>query len=239
MSMLRTRTVLIAAVMAAGAPSVPVMAAAAAPAPAASQLPAPPPASPPDQVLVTPQAPPSPLAPPPRAPAAQAQPAVPRGAKPPTPPTPPAPPAPQEPSAPLRPAPPRQLVNIQVELTITDQMGDGTPEKKVVSLIASDGHAGRIRASVAPGFNGPGATINVDARPLLEENGAIRLELTLVYQPLRADQQGDGPSPARPTELQQSLNVLLRDGQPLLVSQGVDPITDRRITVEAKATLMK
>jgi hypothetical protein len=144
----------------------------------------------------------------------------------------------------VAPLPPQrgQLVNIHVELTISDQLSKGTPETKTVSLIAADGTMGRIRSSAAARPSDRTGTVptslNVDARPLLRTNNLIQLELTLLYQPLRTVQEGE-PSQTAPTELNQSLSVLLTDGKPMVVSQAADPITDRRITVQAKATIMK
>jgi hypothetical protein len=162
------------------------------------------------------------------------------------PPKPPAPPgAPLPPAAPQPPGPPQppgRLVNVQVELTIRDQFGSGMPETKTVSLIVSDANMGRVRASaVARPSERTGtvpSVLNVDARPRVQANGLIHLELTLLYQPLRTVQSGE-PSQTSPTELNQSLSVLLQDGKPLVVSQAADPVTDRRISVEAKATVLK
>ena len=197
--------------------------------PALSQQPAPPP--PPAEA-----APPVPPQPP-------AAPLLAQPARPPQPPPPPEPPRPpRAPRAPEGPPPPASLVNVEVELTITDQTGTGTPEKKTVSLIVSDGNMGRIRASaVARPSERTGnvpTALNVDVTPQLQANGLIQLHLTMFYQPLRSLQAGD-PTQTSPTELNQSLSVLLHDGQPLVVSRAADPVTDRRISVEVKAAVLK
>jgi hypothetical protein len=172
-------------------------------------------------------------------------PAVPQPVKPPAqpktlPPTPPAAPAPGVPD--IVPVRPRRLVNIQVELTITDQMGTGAPVTKTVSMIAADGTMGRIRASAnarpSDRTGNVPTSINVDARPSTQPNDLIQLELTLFYQPLRTVQEGE-PSQTAPTELNQSLTVLLQSGKPMVVSHAADPITDRRMTVQVIATIMK
>jgi hypothetical protein len=44
---------------------------------------------------------------------------------------------------------------------------------------------------------------------------------------------------AQPAEIHESLSVVLQDGKPLLVSQSADPTTDRKVTVELMATVLK
>src|SRR5829696_1826887 len=40
----------------------------------------------------------------------------------------------------------RTLTNVQVELTLTDQIGNNAPEKKTVSMIVASGSWGKIRS---------------------------------------------------------------------------------------------
>jgi hypothetical protein len=127
-------------------------------------------------------------------------------------------------------------VNVQVEIAISDQMGTATPQKKVVSLLAADQTMGRVRANARAqatvGFVGTG--LNVDARPILLENDRILLELTLEYMPLT-----DAKLTHEPTNLNESITVILQNGKPLTISQAADPISDRKMTVEVKATVVK
>ena len=128
----------------------------------------------------------------------------------------------------------RSLTNVQVELTLTDQVGTGTPQKKTVSMIVSSGSLGKIRntaARIGPTQIG----LNVDARPFVSTEGPIQLELTLYYY----TPQGDSKDPGTPTELNQSLTVVLQSGKPLVVSQAADPVSDRKVVVEVKATVLK
>ena len=39
--------------------------------------------------------------------------------------------------------------------------------------------------------------------------------------------------------LQESITVLLNDGKPLVISQSADSISDRKVTVEVRATIVK
>lgn len=140
----------------------------------------------------------------------------------------------------------KNLSNVQIELTISDQTGSGPIEKKTVLMIAASGTWGKVRAQ---GMTRPNdrdgwqsVTLNVDARPFMFREGVVQVELTISYNPL-----GNQPSAApqvrptelRPTELNQSLTVVLQDGKPLIVSQAADPISDRKIIVEVKATVLK
>ncbi len=134
------------------------------------------------------------------------------------------------------------MTNVHVELTISDQTGSGTPDRKTVSMIVSNGAWGKIRTS-AEAFQKSTASkivpvgLNVDARPFVSD-GLIRLELTIVYSPMMLTSTNDSAQ-TRPTELNQSLTVALQSGKPLVVSQAADPVSDRKIGVEVKATILK
>jgi hypothetical protein len=151
-------------------------------------------------------------------------------------------PTPSTPS-PGVPEPPRRIRgrdhNLQIELTISDQSGTQTPEKKVVSMLVAESTMGRIRASAdaqrtgVPGMVGAG--LNVDARPSVLEGDRILLELTVEYSPLREGTQ----VAQRPTVLHESLSVILQNGKPMVVSQAADPVSDRKMTVEVRASIMK
>lgn len=159
------------------------------------------------------------------------------GAKPPT--TPPPDQAPPPPAPPTPRKPRGRDLNLQVELTISDQMGTQAPEKKVVSMLIADGTFGRIRATAdavrtgVPGMVGTG--LNVDARPTLLEGDRVLLELTIEYSPLREGSQVT----QRPTVLNESLTVILQNGKPQLVSQAADPVADRKMSVEVRASILK
>ena len=151
-----------------------------------------------------------------------------------------APPTPAIPPAP--PLPPGRDVNVQLEFTITDQSGSGAPDKKTVSMIAADGTMSRVRSYAGtrvPQKGGPPSPIllNVDARPRILKNDGVQIELTIEYRPLPAASQSN-PEPEA-SHLNQSMTVILQNGRPMVVSQAADPVTDRKIVVEAKATVLK
>ena len=80
----------------------------------------------------------------------------------------------------------RTLTNVQIELTLTDQIGTNPAEKKTVSMIASSGSWGKIRStgnSRPAGETPVIVQLDVDARPFVSVDGPIQLELTLNYSP--------------------------------------------------------
>lgn len=187
---------------------------------------------------------------------------------PPTPPTPPAPPAPRAPAAAVapqappapRPAPvprvPRattgeapdppeimrrsrgQLINLRLEFTVTDQIGTAAPVKKTVMMNVADGESGRIRTNAEVPRNKAWTTVplSVDAFPTIE-GAKIRLRASLEYQLLS---EAPGPDlPAGKTSMTQSVTALLNDGASTILCQSADPLTDRKVTLEVKATIIR
>lgn len=135
----------------------------------------------------------------------------------------------------------RTLTNVQIELTLTDQTGTGAPDKKTVSMVVSSGNWGKIRSAgtfLRVGDAPVGVEMNVDARPFVSTEGQIQLELTLNYVPLGSTAPGKDSATAR-TGLNQSLTVVLQTGKPLIISQSADPVSDRKVVVEVKATVLK
>ena len=134
------------------------------------------------------------------------------------------------------------LTNVQIELTLSDQLGNAAAEKKTVSMIASSGSWGKIRSAgnVRPEGDQPYVVVlNVDARPLVTVEGQIQLELSFEYAPLKSGGEQKEGARQRPAATNQSQTVVLQSGKPLTVSQAADPISDRKVVVEVKATLLK
>jgi hypothetical protein len=141
-------------------------------------------------------------------------------------------------------APPRtaeaqgQLANVRLELTISDERGDGAPVTKTVTMVMADRGHGRIRTSgdirTPQGYRP--IQLNVDANPVFTRDGRVRVMFTLEYRP----SVGEGTSEdTAQTNISETMNVILEDGKPLVVSQSADPYTDRRVKVELKATILK
>jgi len=184
---------------------------------------------------------------------------------PPQPPAPPAPPAaaaaPQAPPIPRTPQPARtprattgdmpppapepvrrnrgQLINLRLEFTVTDQIGTAPPVKKTITMNVADGESGRIRTNAEVFRKNTAPTVvplSVDASPEIEGT-RIRLRASLEYQLLK-----DAPEPELPagkTSITQSVTAILNDGVATILSQSADPLTDRKVTLEVKATIIK
>ena len=155
------------------------------------------------------------------------------------PPAAPAPPPP--PPAPPEPRLVGQSVNIRVDVTITDQRGGAPPLKKTVSVVTADGMGGRIRsqANYAEIGNVP---LNVDAEPFILPDGKIRVRVNLQYNlPGNPTQQPPVPNAGVPrvSMVQENLALILENGKPLVAAQSADPVGDRQVTIELKATILK
>lgn len=174
----------------------------------------------------------------PRTPQAPKTPQVPKA-----PPAPPAPPAaPGEPAPPPPPpAPPRRVgqpVNIRMDVTITDSGHAGTPIKKTVSIVTADGAIGRIR-SVAV-YTSP-MPLNIDVDPEILDSGKIRARVNIQYDlPVgAAPAEMSNAGKLLQTSIQENLSVILESGKPIIAAQSADPVGDRQVTIEVKATVLK
>jgi hypothetical protein len=152
---------------------------------------------------------------------------------------PPAAAAKQEKPAPKPPAPEGLPSNIRVELTITDEAGAGEAAKRTVSMIVADRKNGSVRSSgvvLTPGGRFA-VSLNVDAMPVIIKDGLMRLDVSLEYVPKPGSDNatsGEGRG-----SLNERLSLLVQSGKPLIVSQASDPTSNRKISVELTATLVK
>lgn len=142
----------------------------------------------------------------------------------------PAAPKPAEAPAPAQPARnAAQLVNVRLDLTVTEQRDGTALAPRTVTMLIADRESGRVRTG------GGNAMLNVDARPELMRDGRIRVWLSLEYR--RQTDEGDKVPPALLTE---SLACILEDGKLLVVSQSADPTSAyTSVRVEVKATISK
>lgn len=154
-----------------------------------------------------------------------------------------------------QPEPVGQPVNVKIDVTITDQSAPGEAAKKTVSMIVGDRQSNTIRSaatvpvttrggstsSPVTSFNYREVRINVDARPILLKDNRISLNFGLEYLPqVQANPKNPAEPPAEGTaSLNERLGLILESGKPVVVSQAADPTSDRRITVELVATILK
>jgi hypothetical protein len=183
---------------------------------------------------------------PPRAPQAAQAPQAEREMPPPPPPAPP-------PPAEKRPLPTR---NVKVDVTITEQNGTEPAVKKVVSLLVADGRSSSVRTVTGvPTYTGNmrDLPLNIDANVTVTPEQRVLLELRFNYSsigimepvlPKGFTPRNEGEreaSGSRPSQVQivENLTVLLTPGTPAAVARSADPATDRTVTVEVKAEILK
>jgi hypothetical protein len=123
-----------------------------------------------------------------------------------------------------------QPVNVRLELTIADQGGAGEPVKRAVTILVAD----RGSASLRMVPRGRLGRLNVDARPTILSGGNVRVGLGLEYARPVGQENVETVS-----DLNQQLTVVLEPGKPLVISQAADPLTDRRISLEVRATVAR
>jgi len=168
---------------------------------------------------------------PPQTPAAPRQPAPARGT------------APGAPAVPVMPVMDEsaggQPVNIRLEVTIVDQTAAGQPVRRVINILAADRSIARIRSlfTDAPEASGAGASrspdnrrVDVDARPRIVAS-SIRVDLTIQNNAL-----GSGNPLLNWT---QSFTVFLENGKVATPIESTDPSTNRKMSIEVKATILK
>jgi hypothetical protein len=139
-----------------------------------------------------------------------------------------------------------QPINIKVEFTLIDQRSGGTPVKRTVSIVVADAHTGQIRSqSDVFGIVG-GVPLNIDTSPELLPDGKVRVGFNLQYDwpaPLDQTSTATGGSPPRgtvmKTAMHDSASLILESGKSMVAAQSADPIGDRQVTVEVKATVLR
>jgi len=160
----------------------------------------------------------------------------------------PATPSTSSPAAAVALAPRRgQPVNIRIDVTITDQHGGTAALKKTVSVVTADQQGGLIRSTANYSSIGD-VPLNLDVLPELIADGKIRVGVNLQY-----DLPGSAARPAdsgatqpdanvgwlRRTQIRENLNVILENGKPISIAQAADPVGDRQVTIEVKATVLR
>lgn len=144
-------------------------------------------------------------------------------------------PAPAVPAVPSIAPPPMigESVNIRIEVTIIDE-GGPQPSRKTVSVTVGDRQSGQVRSAVAVLGIGP-VPLALDVLPVLQRDGRIFARITLEYQP---NPGADRKEPT-PVEMRLSFGVILESGRKIVAAQAADPVTDRRVSAEVTATVLK
>jgi hypothetical protein len=138
---------------------------------------------------------------------------------------------------------PSSWQNVKLDVKISDSLNADT-HSKTVTLLCLDGNSGQVRSQSGEGL------INIDTRPVIRPDGRIYVQLILEYRPDYANPSAasnstasastaSGPMPNRSGGFSESLNLLVSDSKPMVASQSADPHSDRRVTVEITATVLK
>ena len=154
-------------------------------------------------------------------------PTAPKASAPPAPPTPATAPAPAAP-----PRPPGQMINVRIEVTLSDSKG----LSKTLTMTVADGE--RAMNRTANGLNGE-YSFNADAEPSVVGN-KVRLRLTAdAVVPVESEKPSVAGPPTFKVGLRQSQTVILSDHESVELARAVDPMSDRAFTLSVKATIVR
>ena len=159
-------------------------------------------------------------------------------------------PAAEQPKEPAKAIDPRDAglpVNVRLEITITDQRGGAEPIVKTVTKTVADRSWIRIRtgADVQTKLGFRPVVLNIDSFPRVipqpgsggsQPSNKLKVDMTIEYRPVAGE--ADTEKSTTPT-INESLTIILEDGKSMVISQSADPATDRKVKVEAKATILK
>lgn len=139
-----------------------------------------------------------------------------------------------------------QAINVKVDVTITEQRGAAAPTKKTVTIVVADGMFGSIRSQSDVFQVANQMPLNIDASPSIllgTDSGKVRLTVNVQYDLPSPFETQAGSNPPRgtvlKTQLHDSLVLVLESGKSVVAAQSVDPVGDRRVTVEVTATVLK
>ncbi len=150
----------------------------------------------------------------------------------------PAAPAPAPAAAPAAPLPPRplgQMINVRIDVTLTDSKG----APKVLTMTVADGESGmnRTTSAITSGSNMGDFSFNADAMPMVVGN-KIRLRLTAdAVVPI--DAESATPNRANKLGLRQSQTVILNDGDSVEIARAADPVSDRAFALSVKVKIQR
>ncbi len=139
------------------------------------------------------------------------------------------------PSAPLPPRPMGQMVNVRIDVTLTDSKG----APKILTMTVADGESGmnRTTSAITSGSNMGDFSFNADASPIVVGN-KIRLRLTAdTVVPIDVD--SSSPNRSNKLGLRQSQTVILNDGDSVEIARAADPVSDRAFILSVKVKIQR
>jgi hypothetical protein len=145
---------------------------------------------------------------------------------------------------------------VRVEVTVTDQAGVKPPVSRTLSVTVADGENAQVRSNLeAPSGDRP-TGFQLDAQPRIVSRPAeggrrdvagagsadearIRLGLILDYNSTDSVTAAGGSSATARSSIRVRQEVILESGKPLVIAQPADAVSDRKVTVEVKATILR
>jgi hypothetical protein len=161
-----------------------------------------------------------------------------------------------------------EAANVKVEVTITYQVGNAAPVKRMATLMVADQGRGSLRSGnqvavpsttylpVVPaksegGVPAPAAPLtsftyksvglNLDANRVYIQGNKARMDLSVEFSAIdEKPSDGSGRPPSFPT-FSQNLTLVLENGKSVIVGQSSDFVdnVERKQTVEVKATILR
>ncbi|MPY87640.1 MAG: hypothetical protein GEU99_06945 [Luteitalea sp.] len=139
--------------------------------------------------------------------------------------------------------------NVNVEVTVTQQLG-GAPVSKTLTFVVADSSTGKVRSGIKVpianampnmGMNYQDVGFDVDAGIRILDNDRIWLDLSLTFSSVLPAKGSGKESQAYPSfgNAESQLNLLLDNGKPLTLTQSGDPSTGQEYAVEVKATIIE
>ncbi|HAK56315.1 MAG: hypothetical protein QF463_08505 [Vicinamibacterales bacterium] len=129
--------------------------------------------------------------------------------------------------------------NIRLDVTINEIVGEVTTSRDIHMTVA-EGRTGRIRSRanhIIPNRPTQSLPLAVDATPQLVENGKIFVELSLEISVL--DPGTDEAEGQMVVSIADSLAVILEPGEPMVVAQSADTLSDLKVEVEVTASVQR
>jgi hypothetical protein len=133
-----------------------------------------------------------------------------------------------------------QSTNVRVEVLLTDKADGKTVSEERLTLLLTDWQEGSLRRNLPGMMPGWNRNFEVDARPVIVGN-RIELRLRVNYQGPRdaAPQTENTKAIPEMVEFTESTTALVESGKPTTLIDAYGDPPNRRVSVQATATIVK
>ena len=130
--------------------------------------------------------------------------------------------------------------NIRVEVLLTDKADGKTVAEERLTLLLSDWQEGSLRRNLPGMMPGWNRNFEVDVRPMITGN-RIQLRVKVNYQGPRDSAPPSQDTKAIPETVQfiESATALVDSGKPVMLIDAHGDPANRRVSVQATATILK